>query len=335
MTELSDKTRHDLQLLRLLIERDLMDRFSEEALGRGTTLAASAAPSNPDRQVVELSFRLQRGLQARVSTSWWNDSDRDVESLCESAGEFAESVERLWTTREDIGNWMGEMRAALRREVARGRRRGIPYRVVSVGIGDIGAGSLEFPNAAVSLERLSPSLVPETITLNFDNEEEVAEAFAGMREAQEARMLRRFVLQAAGADGEIDLVALRAMQSRGCDVPAVLASLPNAPGGILDVGFPHGDDRDMVLFWQDGVVRANFRLADKVHWRDGRVVFDELSKHFPVKPHGQLLSEFIQHDAIPEGLRIRGGYQTEKGGTAYVTVPTARFNSRTGEVLAA
>lgn len=333
--EVSESTNRDLRLLRLLIERNLEDRSSGAALTRKSTLAVVPCRYNPDGQMVELRFEAHRGVQACVTERWWHDPNRDLDMLCRSAEQFVESIESVWDARDEIRDWIGEMRDAVRREIAKGRRRGIPYRLVSSGLGEIEAGCVEFPYAAFEVERLGASLVPETITLKLDAAEEVAEVFAGMRDAQEARRLRRLVLNAAGADGEIDIVALRAMQLSGCDVPAILAALPDAPGGILDVDLPNVDDRRIVLFWRDGSVHANFRLADKVHWRDGSVGFDDLPNWFPEEPKGHMLSDFIKHQALPEGLRISGGYRSKKTATARVTVPFARFNSSTGEILAA
>lgn len=226
-------------------------------------------------------------------------------------------------------------KTVVRHEIAKGRRKGIPYRLISAELGRIDAGNTELPYADIRIERLSASLVPEAISLKVDSVEEALEFFAGMKDSQGARRLRQTVLEAAGADGEIDTVALRAMQLRGCDIPDVLTRLPYAEGGILDVKFQDGSDRGVVLFWRDGIVHANFRLEEQVHWRNGTVSFDEMPARFPANPSGQLLSTYFRNDAIPEGTIITGGYRSERQATADVNVPPTRFNSRQRKILAA
>jgi len=333
--KISDNSMRDLQLLRLLIERQLDQEGCVISTLPAATIDLEAVSYRDDRQKLVLRFELQKGLVATVTETWWGDEYRKVDGLVRQADDIAGSVEALWQERENIKDMRDEVSSAVRREVTNARRRDIPYRLVSADICPVEAGNREFPYLHVRLERLGASLVPETVTLEFDDVEQIKPCFTEMSETQKARRVRQVVLQNAAADGEIDEVALRIMRIQGCDVPAILAKLPFAEGGILDVELAGNQRRGMVLFWKDGVVHANIRISESMSWNDGSVTFKHVPEQFPAKPEGHLLSEFVKHEAFPEGLRIISGYRSSETASASVPRQTVRFNSKTGETFAA
>jgi hypothetical protein len=331
--KISDRTNRDLQLLNLLIERQLEQEGCDTSIMAAATTELKADPHREDRNDIVLQLELQKGLGVTITDTWWVERHRKVEDVCRQAAEIAGSLEALWCERASIKAMRDAVASAVRREVANARRRDIPYRMVSADICPVEAGDQQFPYVHVDLEWLGPSLVPEVMTLRFDAAEQVKPCFAEMSEKQKARRMRQVLLQHAAADGEIDEVALRFMRIQGCDVPAILAQLPHA--NILDVDLAGEGSRGMVLFWRDGVVHANFRLTDTMSWNDGSVTFKEAPKRFPAKPQGRLLSEFVKHEAFPEGLRIVSGYRSGEMASAGLPRRTVRFNSSTGETWAA
>jgi len=331
----SNQTKRDLQLLSLLIERELEREGCGAEAVRGAKTCLEPDERRGDRFDYELRLDLLKGLRAIVTDTWWANRDREVDDLCRQAADIACSVKALWLAREEIRAMRDEVATAVRREVANAQRRDIPYRMISADICPVEASNSEFPYVHIRLERLGASLLPELVTLKFDAAEQVKPAFAEMLETQMARRMRQVFHQAAGVDGEIDEVALRIMRVQGCDVPAVLARLPSTECGILDVDLNGPGSRGMVLFWRDGVVHANIRLSEDASWNDGGVTFRRIPERFPAKPEGRLLSAFIKHEAIPEELRIVSGYRSGSMASARVPLRTVGFNSQTGGILAA
>lgn len=321
----------DIELLTLLIERALDGNACDASILGADCVHVMTSPTDDRRLNLEVRFNIMQGMPAVVTDWGWRHDRDDAADHCRRAKEIASSIGLLWRERKEIKVAVAHVTTAVRREIARAKRRHIQYRLVSAAICPVEAGNTKFPYVHVRLERLSASLLPEIVQLEVDDAAQVKESFANMLESQEVRRARQIILQDAGADGEIDAVALRIMQLNGCDVPAILASLPHAECEILDVDLPETAGRPMVLFWKDGIVHANVGLSETVQWSEGRVSFKEVPKRFPARPHGRLLSDFVKHEALPGHLQIHSGYRSGTSASAGVLVPMARFNSATGQ----
>ena len=333
----TEHNNRDLKLLSLLIERELDEEGSGAQIIRGSSFSLEPDPHRDDRFDYELRFELLKGVRATIADTWWSDAERRDEDICEQAKSIARSVEALWREREEVKSMLDRVTSQARREIAKARRRDIPYRLISATVSPIDAGNADFPDVEITLERLGASLIPETVTLLFSEFDDVGWAFADMLESQKTRRRRQVVLHASNADGEIDEVTLRFLQIQDCDIPSILSKLPNADGGFLPVDLPQVDGRarQVVLFWRDGVVHADLPLTDTTCWCKGDVSFKKVPNKFPAKPQGRLLSDFIEHEALPKDLRVISGHHWGDAAQVRVPVPTIRFNSMTGEAWAA
>jgi hypothetical protein len=271
----------DVQVLAAMVAKVLRDEHSiDEAPSREDYRVAQGDPRSNGSTDILVGIKLARNLAIDVRQVWWTESDRTVEALVAAAGEIAEDIALVHDRRQDIIHMAAEVRAVVTREIAKAKRRGLPYSLVSASpkavYDRVGEGII----IDVVFQGLSESLRPESASFGAECEADVVAAFDGRREVQEQRLSRRADLTAAGATGRIDSVVVNAMQGAGHDMAEVLKLLVTTDDCIVDVGDREDDMRMFRLHWNNGDVYAQITLGDGASWHEGQLTFQKA----PVSP---------------------------------------------------
>jgi len=281
-----------------------------------------------------VGIKIDRTLSIDIRHHWWGEHDHRLDTLVAAAGEIAEDIALVHDRRQDIIDMATEVRAAVTREIAKAKRRGLPYRLVSVTPNPVYDRVEEGIIIDVVFQRLSESLRPESASFGAECAADVATAFEGCREVQEQRLSRRADLIAAGATGRIDSVVVNAMQEAGHNMAEVLKLLVTTDDCIVDVGERDDDMRMFRLHWNDGDVYAQITLGDGASWHEGRLTF----QNAPVSPEnarGRRVRDIVDN-AILGDVRVRSGSGEEgKFVALFCTRDLLHFDADTGRLWAA
>jgi hypothetical protein len=93
--KISDRADRDLQLLRLLVARQLDGEACGASMLATATTSLETSRYRDDRQELALQFEMLKGLRAAITDTWWEDGYRDMQTLVAHAEEIASSVEAL------------------------------------------------------------------------------------------------------------------------------------------------------------------------------------------------------------------------------------------------
>ena len=284
---------------------------------------------------IRVGIKLDRGLAIDVQQHWWGDNDRDIAALVDAATEIAEEIAALRDMREDIIAMTTEVRSAATREIAKARRRGLPYRLVSTTPCAIYAKPSEGVTVNVVVELLSESLKPGRAMFDADCAADVDEVFGDDREVQEKRLARRTALDAVGATGRIDSVVVNAIREAGHDVAEVLKLLATTNDRVVDVGDRAGDKKVFLLHWNSGDVNARITLGDGVSWKEDTLYFQ--CTPIPLgRAKGRRLRDVVDNPIFGDNIRIcstfgkKGGY-----GSLWCTPDLLHFDADSGRLWAA
>lgn len=260
------------------------------------------------RPDVRLTVALAAGLEAIVESSC-SVGDASAAMLAEYAGELVEGAERVFEDRNNTIEMLREVRATLSREVAKGRRRGLPYRTLAVALTPSKAASDELPAVAIAIDVVGPMLETSRMDLIVESAEEVVEAFAELREQQHRRLALRDELARTGADFMIDAVTLAALEDARVEPATAVAGLRASDIGSVDIEVRHGR---LVLRARDGVVSGNVPLAPGMHWLDGRLTVANANGFSVADFVGKSPKAVLQHDFFSEDDKVHSGVGFDK-----------------------
>jgi hypothetical protein len=325
----------DLQVVAAMVTKVLRDQHGiDEAPAPGDYRVAEGDTRLNGSTDILVGIKLARGLAIDVGQLWWTESDRTVEALVEAATEIAEDIALVHNQHQEIIEMATEVRAAITREIAKAKRRGLPYSLVSAtpnAVYDrVGEGII----IDFVFQQLSESLRPEQAKFRAACAADVVAAFDGCREVQEQRLSRRAQLIAAGATGRIDSVVVNAMQDAGHNMAEVLKLLVTADDGIVDIGEGDGDMRLFRLHWNNGDVYAHITLGDGASWHEGRLTFQKA----PVSPDnakGRRVRDIVDNPIFGD-VRVRSGSGKKgKSMALFCTQDLLHFDADTGRLWAA
>lgn len=320
----------DLAIVAALTTRELQQRgIQVDIAASDFTIVPEARWGRPD---VHMRLLIGPRENATIRSHWSDDDERSLDSLVQMASELTETSEALICKEEDIAVFLANARKVLKRELARAARRGLKYPLLRSGLHMVDAGSRTFPAFVATIQVLSKSLLPEDYHLPIDEPEEIRAELDLMADRQALRFEMHRTLASVGADGMIDAVAVRVLERSGRDVPSVLAALPAADCGILDVDILSDRKGGMVLFWEDGVVHANASIREGMSWRQGEIIMDTLPTRAKRKPVGRPLRDVLDDETFPHELTVTHSGQFMDKARLKVTPIYRRFNATTGLV---
>lgn len=290
----------DLALMADLVSREAGDRQPALAAALRRIERVEDGRYGKGRPDVRLTMALAPTLEAAVDNCW-TDRDAPLSMLVDSVAELVETAERIFDDRQCTIDMLKAVRSALSREVAKARRRGLPYRMVDVSLTPSAAGSDDLPAVITGLEIIGPLLNAERIEFVAESEEDVTRAFADMREEQERRLALRDKLTHSGADVFMDSVTLAALEDAGITAAEALTALRASDIPIVDLDVRHGR---MVLYVRDSVVTGNVPLGDGMRWQEGRLTVPKARGLSLAGVKGKPLSRILAHDYFNDELRI-------------------------------
>jgi hypothetical protein len=323
-------TQRDLGIVAALATRELRQRgVSVDVAASDFTIVPEARYGRPD---VHMRLVMGRGQDVAIRCDWSDDDERSLSNLVQMASDLTETVADLIRRKDDLVVSLASARKVLKRELARTARRGLKYPLLRSGLHMVDANSRTFPAFVATIQVLGKSLVPEDYHLPIDEPEEIREELDHMADQQERRLIMRTALASVGADGMIDEVAIRLIQRSGRDIKTVLAALPAAESGILDVDILLEGKGGMVLFWEDGMVHANARIGEGVSWRKGNITIDTPPKRFARQPVGRSVRDVLKDETFPPELKVSRSTRSTDKAQLSVTPVYRRFNASTGLV---
>jgi hypothetical protein len=319
----SDTKIDDLHLLALLIAKRLHEEHAiDEAPARGDYRLCDSKVFAQAGKEVQVDVDLGRGLKVTIFDVWWDDNP-ELSSLLRNAEDISERIADTLRDADATRAMVADVTAAARREIAKARRRGMPYTLTSVTLPRLQAGSHDLAVARVEHQALGRSLRLEPFAFHAESAEDVVRAFAGIADEQRRWMDRRAGLDRIGATGTIDSVVVAALVEAGLDMPQVLATLRDAEDWIVDLDV--ADGKRLILHWKEGAVRAQVMLAEGVNWHEGRLSFSNPPHTLKKLPEGTAVNRLFEHPFLEERIRIRGTYRTE-GAYLSVTCNEAMLN---------
>lgn len=252
----------DVQLAKLLIARKLKD----EGIDMTPEKIVATFRSETGRDT-RIRFRYPAGKARVTIQSVVGDSDEltfgDIVELVE---EQASSYQRVLDHHDVTEEIIAEAKLAAKREIAKAKRRGLAWRLLDIQPSTVEAGSNFLPSAEVTIEMLSPGLVPNRYCVVAQYSEDIVSDLTDERVVlnQTLRTVRKNWLDGVGAGGAIDAVVLTVLRSRGQDVPAVIRRMRESEHGfVLRCG-----DLPLNLHWADGLIKGSFAITDQISYTD-------------------------------------------------------------------
>lgn len=311
MMKVAYDTSKDLRLLALLVDRQLR----QNGLAGPEADHYSIVPNDLQhggKTDVRVAVDLGRGLVVELDRRWCDDDHRDFTDLVRIAEAFAQYAEDLHANAATYRRTIAKVNAAAKAEVAKGVRKGLPYRLLEVTPARLEAYSPGDFEVAVSLEMAGRTPRPEIILFAACCAEDVKDFFAANLEEQSARATVRETLARVGATGLIDPVLVAALKREGVDMPSLLRRLRDCGEWIVDIDTDHGRGR-ISPYWKDGVVEAHLSIAEGVRWGEGMVTFQDAPATLTTKSKGRPLSDVVPSDLLDDSVRIRTSRDRARG----------------------
>lgn len=266
-------TTEDLQLLSQLVSRLLRNSiYGAKAPSAKNYVVTPEADHPMGRGWLRVAAEIRQGMKVQLEHVWWPVEDEDLDTLVEKADSIAEALERLSQEADMLEDMLEEVRSVAKREVSKARRRGLPYRLISVDLPVIDATSADGLFAVVEIEALQPSLRLGMMKFQVETGEELVACLADARTKQEARAERLTEFQKAGATGAIDIVVLNALKDAGLNERAIIEHIRESDDRIVD--FPIAGERQP-LYWEDGILFARLELGEGAHWNAGTLTLSK------------------------------------------------------------
>lgn len=306
----SDMRTDDLHLFALLVAKRLRHEHQlESAPAPGDYRIADSKVFSQIGKEVQVEVDLGRGLKVMVYDAWWQEDEAGLDFLIRCANGTADKISETVGQAEGTRQMIAEVRGAARKEVAKARRRGLAYTMMSVSLPPLQAGGHDQTVARVQHLALGRSLQLEPFAFHAECAEDVVSAFARLADEQSRRSASRAWLDHKGATGTIDSVVVAALAAAGLDLPHVLTTMRDADEWIVD--FDGGDGERLTLFWEEGAVRARIKLGEEVMWHKGKLCFGKSARSLKRLPSGSPVSRLFEHPFLEERIRIDGSYETE------------------------
>ncbi|MET3761881.1 hypothetical protein [Sphingomonas sp. UYEF23] len=194
----------ELSLLALMVARQLKTEHGIDEAPHVADYEIQMASVRPNGSTdVRVEIPLARGIAIDVKQHWWVNDGKDLTELVEAATEIAAKVASVNDVREEIVDMTRSVRAAASREIARARRRGLRYRLVSCKPETVYSTVDEGVSVRVVCEHLSEYLRPEQVEFMAGCVDDVIREFEANREEQAKRTIRRYHLDEVGGTGEL------------------------------------------------------------------------------------------------------------------------------------
>lgn len=323
----------DLELLALLVDRELRQEYDFDASPslRDYSLVSHNRASVPSADL-HVRVGLGTGLRASIYVSGWPQEDREVDELVQLAGEISASIAALVDDASNVRAMLKEVTTATKREIVKARRQGLTYRLSSVELTPVEAGSGEERCVRVEHTALGRSLQDgEAFAFQATCSEDVTAAFAGIHDVQIERAARREQLASIGAAGTIDAVTVSALVDAGFNVPELLTRLVSADD--LYLGCDSDKEDRFFLYWSEGTVFANLRLAEGVRWREDRLSFESAPEGIERLTVGSPLNGLYDHPFLDERLSVRSKHgRTGERATLQCNRALLAFDATTGRL---
>ncbi len=328
----------DLQLITLMISKLLKADHGVETppVQADYRLVDTKLHAN-QWQELRVGIRIDRGVTVDVDHIWWGEEGNDLTTLTNVASQMADAISRIHAQRSAITEILADVRAAVRKEVAKGRRQGIPYRLVSVkpvlSAADLGEVCIK-----VVVETLGDNLRPQLSQfdpLDGGDIKEVFEVFEAWRDEQSSRARLARALDEVGANGQIDAVIVNAMMAAGHDMAKVLTKLATEPDQIVDIVGGPEEERSFQLYWKEGQVFGWLNLTDGGSWNEGRLFFP--NSQIALKGvEGKRVSDVLSNPVFGNNVRVMSA-SGDKGKSAALscTPDMLNFHAETGRLWAA
>lgn len=304
----------DLALMADLMSREAGNRSADLVAALRRIEKVEEGRYGRGRPDVRLTIALAPGLEAVVDNRW-SDRDASASELADSIVELIDSANRIFEDRDCTIEMLKEVRSALSREIAKARRRGLPYRTLDVTLTPSAAGSDDLPAPLVGLELIDPLLDAGRIEFHAESAEDVVRAFADMREEQEQRLAMRQRLAQVGADVMFDAVTLAALEDAGIAPADAIGAMRNSDIPIIDLDVRHGR---MVLYVRESVVTGNTPLGDGMRWQENRLTVPKSRGLSFADVKGKPLNQVVSHDYFDDQLVVF--YASELSDSAWVHV---------------
>ncbi len=284
-------------------------------------------------QELKVGIRIDRAVTVDVDHIWWGEEGADLTTLIDVATQMADAISRIHGQRNTIIEMLVDVKAAARKEVAKGRRQGIPYRLLSV---------TPVPSAddgdvcmVVMVETLGENLRPQHSQIDSLDGGDVTEVFDAWKDEQSSRARLARALDEVGATGQIDAVIVNALVAAGHDMVGVLAKLATEADQIVDIGGGPGEERSFQLYWKEGQVFGWLNLADGGSWNEGRLYF----QNSPIAlkgVEGKRVSDILSNPVFGENVWVTSA-AGDKGkiGALSCTPDMLNFHAETGRLWAA
>lgn len=275
-----------LALMAELVRREATERDPQLAAALRTIEIIEHGRYGEARPDVRVTVALAKGLEVAINECW-SRQDTPLANLVADASGIVDTAERIFDDRDCTADMFREVRSALSREVAKAKRRGLPYRTLAVSLTSIDCGTDDLPAVRISLEVIGPMLDLEPVQFAAETAEDLVRGFAEVREKQEQRLVLRSRLAELGADIIIDAPTLAVLQDAGIDLPDTIAKLRREECGIIDVEVRHGR---LVLYVSNGVVTGNAPLGGGMRWQEGKLIAPKSSGIIAARAEGKLLN---------------------------------------------
>ena len=286
----------------------MADLVSREARARAGALAAALrrieiveeGSYGVGRQDIRLTIALAPGVETAVDTRW-HDRDATLSEMVEDVGQLVDAAERIFDDRQSAIEMLKEVRTTLSREVAKARRRGLPYRTLDLSLTPCEAASYDLPAVTIGIEVIGSLLAAGRHAFDVECAEDVVRTFAEMREDQEQLLAMRERLARVGGDVMIDSVTLAALEDAGISPAKAIADLQNSDVPIIDIDVRHGR---MVLYIKNAVVTGNVALGDGMRWQEGRLIVPKARGVSLAGVKGKPLNQLVAHPYFSDHLTI-------------------------------
>ena len=319
----SDPQTDDLRLLALLVANRLrQEHLIEDVPATGAYRIADSKFYLQAGKEVRVDVDLGEGLTITIYHVWWGDTP-DLEQLMDSAEQIADKIAESLQDCEETRAMIAEVASVARREIAKARRRGLPYKLMSVTLPPLAAGCDDQSVARVEHLALGRSLQLERFAVHAECGNDVALAFESIADEQAQHVHRRARLDEIGATGTIDSVVVAAIGAAGLDLPHVLTTMRDADDPVVD--FDVADGTCLTLHWDAGAVRAHIDLGEGVNWHKGKLWFGRAEQSLKPLSKGSALNKLYEHPFLSDRIRILKDYSPDRG-SLFVSCNEAMLN---------
>lgn len=296
--------------------------IASAAEGRDASVAAALRTIDvvPDgrygkgRPDLRVTVAIAAGIEAAIEGPW-HGAHATLPVLIDDADAFATVAERILQDRTNTMDMLKEVRATLSREIAKARRRGLPYRTLDVTLTPSATMSYDLPSVLIGIEVLGPLLDAERVVFEAEGAGDVRGMFGDMREKQEQRLAMREKLAGLGGDVMIDAVTLAALHDANVSPAAAIAELRSSRNCIIDVDVRNGR---MPLYVRDSIVIGNLPLGEGMHWNGGRLTIPVDRGIKAKNAKGKPLKRLIPHPLLDDDVLVE--YATECGNAVWLHV---------------